>query len=66
MESILCLVTHETVMRCSLLDYFHYSPEWFNSEPNMNYCSIRYISEVNGENIDNGYIYGGPKKKLVI
>jgi len=62
----LFIVTHGTVMRCFLLDYFHYSPEWFNSEPNMNYCSIRYISEVNGENIDNGYIYGGPKKKLVI
>lgn len=53
-------------MRCSLLDYFHYSPEWFNSESNMDNCSVRYISEVNEENIDNGYIYGGPKKKLVI
>lgn len=62
----LFIVTHGTVVRCFLLDYFHYSPEWFNREPNMDNCSIRFISEFEGENIDNGYIYGGPKKKLVI
>lgn len=62
----LFIVTHGTVIRCFLLDYFHYSPEWFNKEPNMDNCSVRLISEENGENIDEGYIYGGPKKKLII
>lgn len=62
----LFIVTHGTVIRCFLLDYFHYIPEWFNKEPNMDNCSVRLISEENGENIDEGYIYGGPKKKLII
>lgn len=60
------IVTHGTVIRCFLLNYFHYSPEWFNREPNMDNCSVRFISEEDGKNIDNDYIYGGPKKKLVI
>lgn len=59
----LFIVTHGTVLRCFLLNYFHYSPEWFNSEANMENCSVRLISEENGKNIDNGYIYGGPVKK---
>lgn len=62
----LFIVTHGTVIRCFLLDYFHYSPEWFNKESNMDNCSVRLISEENGENIDEGYIYGGLKKKLII
>lgn len=62
-KDTLVIVTHGTVIRCFLLDYFHYSPEWFNNEPNMENCSIRFIDEELGENIDCGYIYGGPKLK---
>ena len=61
----LFIVTHGTVLRCFLMNYFHYSPEWFCMEPTPINCSVRYISEENGKNIDNGYIYGGEKiKKL--
>lgn len=60
----LFVITHVTVLRCFLMNYFHYSPEWFCSEPNMINCSVRFISLKDGMNIDNGYIYGGPVKKL--
>lgn len=51
------IVTHGTTIRAFLLSYFHYSPEWFNDEPNMENCSIRLI-EKEEQNIDKGYIYG--------
>lgn len=51
------IVSHGTTIRAFLLSYFHYSPEWFNSEPNLENCSIRLIDK-DIENIDKGYIYG--------
>lgn len=57
------VVSHGTTIRAFLLDWFHYSPEWFNAEPNMANCSVRYIEKENGISIDNSYIYGGVKEK---
>lgn len=64
-KDTLVIVTHGTVIRCFLLDYFHYSPEWFNNEPNMENCSIRFIDEELGKNVDRGYIYGGSCLKRI-
>ena len=57
------VVTHGTVIRAFILDWFHHSPEWFNKEPNMENCSVRLIEkdfEINREQ----YIKGGPVKTL--
>lgn len=56
------IVSHGTTIRSFLLSFFHYSPEWFNKEPNMLNCSIRLVEKENGKNIDKNYIYGGYKK----
>ena len=53
------IVTHGTTMRAFLLSYFHYSPEWFNDEPNMQNCSVRLIEKIDRKNYDRDYIYGG-------
>ena len=57
------IVSHGTAIRAFLLSFFHYSPEWFNVEPNMQNCSIRLIEKVDGKNYDRDYIYGGRKIK---
>ena len=57
------IVSHGTFIRAFLLSYFHYSPEWFNEEPNMKNCSVRLIEKMDGKNFDRDYIYGGRKEK---
>lgn len=65
-KDTLFIVSHGTTIRAFLLNWFHYSPEWFNAEPNMKNCAIRYIEKSNGISTDNNYVYGGEKvKKLV-
>ena len=59
----LFIVSHGTAIRTIIMNYFHYSPEWFNHEANMQNCSIRLIDSENEENQEQ-YIYGGPIKKL--
>lgn len=54
------IISHGTTIRALLLSFFHYSPEWFNKEPNMINCSIRLIEKTEKGNLDKGYIYGGP------
>lgn len=39
----LFIVSHGTTIRTIVMNWFHHSPEWFNSEPNMENCSIRLI-----------------------
>ena len=60
------VVSHGTTIRAFLLSFFHYSPEWFNKEPNMINCSVRLIEKIDGKNFDRDYIYGGrrPRKPL--
>ncbi len=50
---ILFIFTHGTTLRCFLLSWFHYTPEWYEEEPNPKNCWIR---EINGD-VDKGYIY---------
>lgn len=57
------VVTHGTVLRTFVLDWFHYSPEWFNRESNMQNCSIRLIEKEDGISSEH-YIKGGPIKVL--
>lgn len=65
-KDTLFIVSHGTTIRAFILNWFHYSPEWFNAEPNMENCAIRYIEKSNGISMDNNYIYGSEKvKKLV-
>lgn len=55
------VVTHGTVIRTFILDWFHYSPEWFNNEPNMKNCSVRLVEKDNNISTEK-YIKGGPIK----
>lgn len=51
----LFVFTHGTTMRAFLLRWFHYSPEWYESEWTPKNCAIR---EIDGAR-DLGYIYEG-------
>ena len=57
------IVSHGTTIRAFLLSYFHYSPEWFNNEANMDNCSVRLILKDGKKNLDLDYIYGGRRRK---
>ena len=57
------VVSHGTTIRAFLLSFFHYSPEWFNMEPNMINCSVRLIEKIDGKNYDRDYIYGGRRPR---
>ena len=58
----LFIVSHGTTIRTIIMNWFHFSPEWFNNEPNMENCSIRYIDSQNKKSLEK-YIYKGPIKK---
>ncbi|MCI9585954.1 MAG: histidine phosphatase family protein [Bacilli bacterium] len=58
----LFVVSHGTTIKTIIMNWFHYSPEWFNSEPNMENCSVRLIESDNKQSKEN-YIYKGPIKK---
>ncbi len=60
-SDVLFVVSHGTTIRTIVMNWFHYSPEWFNKEPTMKNCSIRLIDR---EKNEEKYIYGGPVKKL--
>jgi broad specificity phosphatase PhoE len=48
----LFVFTHGATLRAFLLRWFHYSPEWYQAEPNPKNCMIREI--IDGK--DLGYI----------
>ena len=52
-KKVLFVFTHGITLRCFLLRYFHYTPEWYANEKNPKNCWIRLIDE--GK--DEGYIY---------
>lgn len=62
-EDILFVVSHGTTIRTIIMNFFHYPPEWFNSELNLNNCSIRLIDT---DKYTEEYIYNEPKKTLKI
>lgn len=49
------IICHGVTMRAFLMMWCHYSPEWFEKEPNPKNCAIRLIQN----NQDKGYIYEG-------
>ncbi len=59
----LVIVSHGTTIRTIIMNWFHYSPEWFHREPNMENGSIRLIDSQNKTSTEQ-YIHGGPVKRL--
>lgn len=57
------VVSHGTTIRTIIMNWFHYSPEWFNAKPNIDNCSVILIDNEKYPNKEE-YIYGGPVKKL--
>lgn len=62
-EDILFVVSHGTAIKTIVMNFFHYSPEWYNVEPTPGNCSIRLIESENKINTER-YIYNAPKKVL--
>lgn len=49
----LFVFTHGTTLRCFLLRWFYYSPEWYENEKNPKNCWIRLVDN----EMDMGFIY---------
>ncbi len=64
-EDIIFVVSHGTVIKTLVMNFFHYSPKWYSEEPTMGNCSIRLIDSEARNNIE-GYIYNPPKGKQLI
>lgn len=62
-EDVLFVVSHGTTIRTIIMNFFHYSPEWFNQELNPRNCSIRLI-DANDKSNTEEYIYNPPKRKI--
>lgn len=59
-ENVLFVVSHGTTIKTIVMNFFHYSPEWYSSELTPSNCSIRLI-ETNGNVNAERYIYNEPK-----
>ncbi len=59
-EDTLFIVTHGAVIKTFILNYFHYSPEWYSKEPTPRNCSIRLVESNDRINTEQ-YIYNEPK-----
>ncbi len=62
-EDILFVVSHGTTIKTIVMNYFHYSPEWYNRMPTPSNCSI-WLIESNNKINSNKYIYNEPKKLI--
>lgn len=51
--NVLFIFTHGTALRTFVMQYLHYSPEWYSKEKNPKNCWIRFIDD----KTDFGYIY---------
>ena len=63
-EDVLFVVSHGTTIKTIVMNFFHYSPEWFNSELTPGNCAIRFIETDNKVNYER-YIYNEPKMKKI-
>ena len=63
-EDVLFVVSHGTTIKTIVMNFFHYSPEWFSSELTPGNCSIRVIDS-NEKNNTEFYIYNEPKPKTL-
>ena len=59
-NDILFVISHGTTIKTFIMNWMHYSPEWYNSDPTMDNCSIRLITREDKHSTEE-YIYGGPK-----
>ena len=64
-EDVLFVVSHGTTIKTIVMNFFHYSPEWYNCEPTPENCSIRLIESNDKVNTES-YIYNEPKLKKLI
>ena len=62
-EDVLFVVSHGTTIKTIIMNFFHYSPEWYSSELTPGNCSIRLIETDNKVNAEK-YIYNEPKKLI--
>lgn len=60
-SDVLFIVSHGTTIRTIIMNWFHYSPEWFNSEPPMENCSV-FMIDTENQKESGKYIFGGPRK----
>lgn len=60
-SSPIFIVSHDTPIKTIVMNTLHYSPSWFNAEPDMENCSIRII---NSDTKKDEFIYGSSIKKL--
>ena len=59
-EDVLFVVSHGTTIKTIVMNFFHYSPEWFNSEVTPGNCAIRLI-DTDKEVYEESYIYNKPR-----
>ena len=64
-EDVLFVVSHGATIKTIVMNFFHYSPEWYNREITPGNCSIRVIDSVNRVNSEY-YIYNEPEKRLIL
>ena len=62
-EDVLFIISHGTTIKTIIMNYLHYSPEWFNKELTPRNCSISLIESNNKQNSWE-YIYNDPKKLI--
>lgn len=64
-EDVLFVVSHGTTIKTIVMNFFHYSPEWYSSELTPGNCSIRLIDSNDRVNTES-YIYNEPKPKKLV
>ena len=61
-EDVLFVVSHGTTIKTIVMNFFHYSPEWYSNEITPSNCSIRLIEADEKVNTER-YIYNEPKQQ---
>ena len=64
-KEVLFVVSHSTTIRTIIMNWFHFSPEWFQEEPGPQNCSVILLDYEKG-NSKYKYIYKSAKKKVAI
>lgn len=63
-EDVLFVISHGTTIKTIVMNFFHYSPEWYSKELTPGNCSIRVIDSNDKLNTEY-YIYNEPKPKTL-
>ena len=64
-EDVLFVVSHGATIKTIVMNFFHYSPEWYSNELTPGNCSIRLIESNDRVNAEK-YIYNEPKSKKLV